>query len=165
MPRAAIGLGANLGDPAEQLRRAWQQLQGLPGLQSGRCSSLYRSPPLGPATQPDYCNAVAEFHTALEPHALMQALLGIEQRFGRHRDGQRWGPRVLDLDLLWIEGVVLQEPALTLPHPGWRQRDFVLWPWAQLSPLLEPVPGDGCLIDLARACRQQGLPLWSADAQ
>ncbi|MDD3762049.1 MAG: 2-amino-4-hydroxy-6-hydroxymethyldihydropteridine diphosphokinase [Nevskiales bacterium] len=156
--RAYVGLGANLGDPPRQLRRALELL-GEYGTVL-RVSSFYRSAPMGPQDQPDYCNAVAIIETSLEPAALMQALLATERRCGRVRE-RKWGPRVLDLDLLHVEGAVCQGDALTLPHPGIGVRAFVLVPWAEIAPEVQ-IPGLGRVADLAAAVDAAGLGLWVA---
>jgi len=147
MNRAHIGLGANLGDPPAQLRTALAALEALGQLQA--VSPFYRTPPMGPADQPDFCNAVAILQTALAPSVLMQALLEVERAAGRVRD-IKWGPRVLDLDLLHVDGFASATPDLTLPHPGIAQRSFVLRPWADIAPD-EVVPGVGRIGDLASA--------------
>jgi 2-amino-4-hydroxy-6-hydroxymethyldihydropteridine diphosphokinase len=154
--RAHIGLGANLGDPSARLRWALEQLRALGTLEAR--SALYRSVPMGPTDQPEYCNAVAIVDTTLTPAALMEALLAIERATGRVR-GVKWGPRTLDLDLLHIDGVTLATPSLRLPHPGIAQRNFVLVPWAEIAPDLV-VPGIGRLADAAAAIGAAGLTRW-----
>jgi 2-amino-4-hydroxy-6-hydroxymethyldihydropteridine diphosphokinase len=157
--RAYIGLGANLGDPATQVRGALVAIAGIPGCAVLNVSGLYRSAPMGPAGQPDYCNAVAEIETTLAPRALLDALLAIERSAGRQRGGDRWGPRILDLDLLHVDGVTLDEPGLHLPHPGLAARNFVAVPLAEIAPDLD-IPGLGRAADLARAAGQAGLGPW-----
>ncbi|SEQ06852.1 2-amino-4-hydroxy-6-hydroxymethyldihydropteridinediphosphokinase [Solimonas aquatica] len=154
--RAHIGLGANLGDPPAQLRWALARLEQLGRLLAQ--SPLYRSLPMGPSEQPDFCNAVCILDTDIPPEALMQALLAIEREAGRVRD-VKWGPRTLDLDLLHVEGVVLDSAALRLPHPGIAQRNFVLQPWAQIAPDLV-VPGLGRVDLAAGRLGEAGLQLW-----
>ena len=156
--RAHIGLGANLGDPAARLRWALQRLAALGQLEAQ--SPLYRSAPMGPADQPDYCNAVCILQTELTPRALMDALLAIERETGRIRD-EKWGPRTLDLDLLHVDGVAMDESSLHLPHPGIATRNFVLWPWADVAPDIE-VPGVGRIGALASAIGHAGLARWDA---
>ncbi|MES0872493.1 2-amino-4-hydroxy-6-hydroxymethyldihydropteridine diphosphokinase [Sinimarinibacterium thermocellulolyticum] len=158
MTRAYIGLGANLGDPPAQLRTA---LQGIGAL--GRMlavSTFYRSAPMGPAEQPDYCNAVCAIDTALEAEALMDALLAIERGMGRVRS-VRWGPRLIDLDLLHVEGLHCATATLTLPHPGIARRNFVLVPLAEIAPGLH-IPGVGPLDAAIARVGVQGLVPWRA---
>ncbi|PKM43427.1 MAG: 2-amino-4-hydroxy-6-hydroxymethyldihydropteridine diphosphokinase [Gammaproteobacteria bacterium HGW-Gammaproteobacteria-1] len=155
MVRAYIGLGSNLDDPAQQLRRALEALAQLPQTRLAGCSRFYRSAPLGPQDQPDYINAVAALDTALEAEALLDALQAIEAAQGRVRL-RRWGPRTLDLDLLLYGRETLTTPRLTVPHPGLAERNFVLYPLADLAP--EMVLPDGrALTDLLKQCDAAGL--------
>lgn len=158
---AYIGLGSNLQHPAQQLRGALQALSQTTGLEMLVQSSIYRSAPLtlleSPA-QPDYCNAVCAVRTALAPQVVLEVLLDIERAAGRIRDGQRWAPRILDLDLLHVDGVALSTPQLTLPHPGIAARNFVLVPLAEIAPALV-IPGVGSIAELAKAAGFQGLQL------
>lgn len=154
--RAYIGIGSNLDDPAAHVRRA---LQDLDAVAESRCvarSSLYRSDPMGPPDQPDYINAVAALETALAPLALLDALQAIEHAHGRVREGERWGPRTLDLDLLLYGTQQIDEPRLKVPHPGLHERAFVLYPLAEIEPQLM-VPGQGTLEQLMVRFRYQGL--------
>lgn len=139
---AYVGIGSNLDDPESQVRKAFAALQRLPDSGFARCSPLYLTGPLGPSDQPDYVNAVAAVLTRLDPHALLRKLRDIETAQGRRRDTRHWGPRVLDLDLLVMGTLVIDEPGLTIPHPGIVERNFVLLPLADIAPHL-PVPGRG----------------------
>lgn len=161
MPNAFVGLGANLGDPPRQIERALTALAEDPELRLLARSSLYRSPPLGPTAQPDFCNAVCALATALPPQTLLEKLLLLEREAGRERR-ERWGPRLLDLDLLHVEGIVLRQPGLTLPHPGLAERGFVLVPLAEIAPELV-IPGLGKVADRAAAVAWPGLRRWSED--
>lgn len=142
--RAYVGLGSNLDAPVRQLQCAAEDLTGLPRTQLCAMSGFYANAPMGPS-QPDYVNAVAALDTALSPQALLTELQTIEYRRGRRRDGSRWGPRVLDLDLLMMGLLRLDSERLTLPHPGVAERAFVLVPLTELAPCLE-LP-DGRRID------------------
>jgi 2-amino-4-hydroxy-6-hydroxymethyldihydropteridine diphosphokinase len=122
-------------------------------------SRFYRSAPLGPPGQPDYCNAVCAITTRWPPAMLLGALQGIEDAAGRKRGGERWGPRLLDLDLLLYDALVVDTPSLKLPHPQMHLRNFVLAPLADLAPALV-VPGHGKVIDLWAAVGNDGLSLW-----
>lgn len=159
MTSAYIGLGANLGEPPVQLRIALAAIAQLPDTRVVATSRFYRSAPMGPPEQPDYCNAVCEIDTELSPRVLLEALIGIERAVGRTRGGERWGPRRLDLDLLHVQGVVIDEPGLHLPHPGIAQRNFVLVPLAELAPALE-IPGLGSVAQRAHEVGSEGLRLW-----
>lgn len=150
---AFIALGANLGDPANQIETACTELGQLPHTRLLQRSALYLSRPVGYAEQPDFINAVAHVRTELSPQALMQALLDIEARHGRDRAFKN-GPRTLDLDLLLFDDAALHVPGLTLPHPRMTERPFVLLPLAELAPDAV-IPGHGrvaeCLDRLPRA--------------
>ena len=142
--RAFVALGSNLGDPRAQVLRAFGELARLPETALVARSRLYRSEPWGNAAQPEFVNAVAELDTTLEPRELLDALLAIERAAGRERNEERWGPRVLDLDLLLHDGRVLDEPGLSLPHPHLHRRAFVLLPLNDVASGLD-VPGRGCV--------------------
>ncbi|MCG5500183.1 2-amino-4-hydroxy-6-hydroxymethyldihydropteridine diphosphokinase [Ectothiorhodospira lacustris] len=153
---AYIGIGANLETPRVRVLEALEALAGLPHTRLLRQSSLYRSPPMGPVDQPDYINAVAELETRLAPAALLQALLELERRHGRVRDGERWGPRTLDLDILLYGDRIIDEPHLTVPHSGMQARAFVLYPLAEIAPDLW-IPDLGALEGLLARCPRNGL--------
>lgn len=145
--RAYVGLGSNLNEPAQQVRRALGALAAIPHTRMLRHSRSYRTAPWGITDQPSYVNAVAEIATALAPRELLDALLVIEREYGRVRDGSQWGPRTLDLDLLTCSALQLTEPGLVLPHPHIRSRAFVLVPLAELDASLL-IPGVGIVRDL-----------------
>jgi 2-amino-4-hydroxy-6-hydroxymethyldihydropteridine diphosphokinase len=147
---AWIGLGSNLGDGPAVLRSALKRLQGLPKTRLLRCSSMYRSEPWGDPHQPPFTNAVAELETGLQPAELLTALLEIESQMGRVRGDRRWGPRLIDLDLLMFDDRILDLPQLTLPHPLMHQRAFVLVPLAELDDELI-VPGKARVRELVDA--------------
>jgi 2-amino-4-hydroxy-6-hydroxymethyldihydropteridine diphosphokinase len=144
---AFIALGSNLGDARAQVLGAFDALAQLPGTRLLARSPLYLTPPWGVLEQPPFINAVAQIDTALSPHALLDALLAIERAAGRVRDGERWGPRTLDLDVLHLDGVMLSDERLTLPHPRIRERAFVLLPLHDLAPGLQ-LPGQGQVANL-----------------
>ena len=154
--RAFIGLGSNLDDPILQLTQACTELASLPECRALRCSSLYHSAPMGPQDQPSFINAVATLDTTLVPLALLDALQAIELRHHRVRDGERWGPRTLDLDLLLYGDEVIDEARLTVPHPGLIEREFVLHPLAEIAPDLR-IPGYARVRELAAAFPMRGL--------
>ena len=139
---AYIGIGANLGDARSQVMAAIEDLALIPRTTVAEVSSLYSSRPMGPAGQPDYVNAVARLDTLLQPHSLLRELQAIEQRFGRRRDGIRWGARSLDLDILLYAEATVGSDRLTIPHPGICERDFVLLPLVEIAPDVN-IPGLG----------------------
>lgn len=155
MSLAYIALGANLGDPAATVNAAFAALDQLPEGRLLAKSALYRTAPVGIADQPEFVNAAAQLDTMLAPEALLDALLGIEQTFGRIR-AERNGPRTLDLDLLLYDELTLSTPRLTLPHPRLHLRAFVLQPLAELAPDLE-IPGRGRLAAWLPAVANQGI--------
>lgn len=152
---AYVALGSNLDEPGRQVERAFSRLADLPDTRLMLRSSLWRSAPMGPEDQPDFINAVAGLLTRREPHALLQDLRELERRMGKVEPAVRWGPRVIDLDLLMVGDARCDEPVLQLPHAGLHQRNFVLYPLAEIAPslwvpdrgrvcrLLEGVPGGG----------------------
>ncbi len=150
MKQAWIGLGANLGRPKTTLNSALVALDRLPNIQVSAVSPAYWTPPWGVLEQPDFLNAVARLTTAMSAPDLLSRLLDIEAQLGRERGQQRWGPRMIDLDLLLIGDQVLDSPDLTLPHPRLHERAFVLLPLSDLAPDLE-VPGRGCVEELLDA--------------
>jgi 2-amino-4-hydroxy-6-hydroxymethyldihydropteridine diphosphokinase len=163
MLTAYVGLGSNLDDPALQIRSALKAIAAIPGVHLQQTSRFYRSPPMGPADQPDYCNAVCVLDIRIDPAELLLALLAIERDAGRVRSEHKWGPRRIDLDLLHVEGVERQQPGLSLPHPGIASRSFVLAPLAELRPQLV-VPGVGSIMAALAAVDRTGLGFWFGEA-
>lgn len=144
---AYVGLGSNLSNPSEQVERAFEELALIPETELVARSSLYRSAPLGDIEQPDFVNAVAKLATFLDAFALLEHLQEIENLHGRVR-GVRWGPRVLDLDLLVYGDRRINTAMLTVPHPGIGERNFVLLPLREVEPDLQ-IPGLACVSGIA----------------
>lgn len=144
---AYVGIGSNLAEPRQQVELALAKLEALPQTSLLARSSLYRSAPLGPVEQPDFINAVAALATDLDVTELFRQLQAIEDRLGRVR-GERWGPRVVDLDLLVFADVLIATADLTVPHPGIADRNFVLLPLQEIAPDLI-IPGLGRVADIA----------------
>ena len=148
---ACIGLGANLGDATATVQAALQALDALPHTRLVKASRLYRTPAWGKTDQPAFVNAAAVLETELDARALLDAMLGIERDHGRERlDGQRWGARTLDLDLLLYGDDVIDEPGLHVPHPHLHERAFALVPLVEIAPDLV-IPGHGRASDLVAA--------------
>ena len=133
---ALLGLGSNLGDRAAHLRAACAALGSLTGCSELVASPVYETPPMGPQDQGCYLNMVVSLQTTLAPRELLEALHGIEADLGRapRQDRRHWGPREIDIDLLLLGDTVIDEPGLTVPHPGMAERWFVLKPLADLAP-------------------------------
>lgn len=132
--RCVVALGANLGDRLAALRSATVELDRSPGITVLGCSPVVASRAVGgPEDSPDYLNAVLELKVDLTPEETLRACQRIENEHGRRRD-VRWGPRTLDMDIVWFEGVEQQDAHLILPHPRAHERAFVLVPWARLDP-------------------------------
>lgn len=140
--RAHIALGSNLGDRVAALHRAIGAIAATPGIEVTAVSSLCETAPVGKLDQPRFVNAVMAVETSLAPQELMSRLLAIEASMGRVR-AERWGPRIIDLDLLTHGETVCQTPTLMLPHPRMRERHFVLVPLLEVSPdLHDPLTGE-----------------------
>ena len=158
--RCYLGLGSNLNDPFSQLQQALQALEAVPGIRVSTVSAFYRSLPIGPGEQPDYCNAVAEISTHLNPVDLLHSLQNIERAQGRDRKtGPRWSARTLDIDVLLYGDAIIDLDHLTVPHPEMADRNFVLVPLADIAPDLE-VPGLGVVRVLAESAGCEGLQRW-----
>jgi 2-amino-4-hydroxy-6-hydroxymethyldihydropteridine diphosphokinase len=158
---AYIGVGSNLQDPQARVLAAFAALARIADTRVILTSPLYTSPPFGPPAQPDYVNAVAGVLTQLGSGELLGQLRSIESRFGRPERHEHWGPRVIDLDLLVFGRERRREPQLTLPHPGIVERNFVLYPLADIAPDLD-VPGLGRVSELQRRVAPAGLQRLSA---
>lgn len=152
---AYVGIGSNLDSPEKQVRAAFDELRSLPGTVVTGTSSLYKSAPFGPVEQGDFINAAASLVTQLAPHELLSELRALEDRHGRNRDVARWGPRTMDLDLLVYSDKVIGDDLLTVPHPGIRERNFVLMPLCELAPHLI-VPGLGSVVALTELVMASG---------
>jgi 2-amino-4-hydroxy-6-hydroxymethyldihydropteridine diphosphokinase len=149
--RAYVGLGANLGDPQQQLERALELLKQDAKIAIAGVSPVYRSAPLGPTGQPDYLNAAAAVDTDLAALALLARLQATEEALGRQR-GERWGPRLIDLDLLLFGNEIIDEPRLQVPHRELSQRNFVLQPLIDLCGNRFRLPGGAELGTLLTRC-------------
>lgn len=155
---AYIGIGSNmaggLASPVEQVKTAFDAIDAIQGCECIARSSLYQSLALTPG-QPDYINAVARVQTALDAHDLLGELQAIERAHDRVRT-EHWGPRTLDLDILVYDELVIETEHLTVPHPGVREREFVVYPLLEIAPDLS-IPGHGKLTDIAVSVPRRGL--------
>ncbi|WP_054944004.1 2-amino-4-hydroxy-6-hydroxymethyldihydropteridine diphosphokinase [Paenibacillus ihuae] len=161
---AYIALGANLGDREGTLKEALNRLNQHEGIEVVRCSRIYETEPVGYLDQPQFLNMAAALRTTLEPEDLLHVMLAIETQLGRVRD-IRYGPRTVDLDLLWVEGRSLDTPELTLPHPRMMERAFVLIPLSDIVPQNDASFG---LYGMIAAALQdldgkEGMRLWTSN--
>jgi len=153
---AYIAIGSNLAEPLEQVRTAFERLARIRDTRLLARSRVYETRPLGPQDQPDFINAVAGLLTRLNAVELLSELKAIERDMGRASPPVRWGPRIIDLDLLLYDAQVIEEPGLIVPHPGIHERNFVLYPLADIAPTLL-IPGHGSVGELARRRGADGL--------
>ena len=155
--KAWLGLGSNLQQPVAQLRDAIRRLGEVDGVELLRTSALYRTPPWGDESQDDFVNAVVQIETGLEALPLLHKLQLIEKEMGRQRIKQRrWGPRLIDIDLLLYEDLRLQSGELEIPHPRMHERAFVLVPLCELDEELV-IPGRGVAGELLSTIDDSGI--------
>ena len=153
-----LGVGSNIEDPRAQILRAVASLGALPPerLRVITVSPLYGTKPFGPVSQPDFVNGVIGALTQVDPVTLLKHFQAIEAAMGRPAQREKWGPRVIDLDFLVYGHEQRRSPELTLPHPGIVERNFVLYPLADIAPDLD-VPGLGRVAELKRRVAQAGI--------
>jgi len=156
MVAAYVGVGSNLSDPIYQVKAAMSELGELPSSRLLCRSSLYRSKPVGPPSQPDYINAVCALETTLLPEFLLLALQAIEHAQGRVRLGERWGPRVIDLDILMYGDWVVDKENLQIPHPELLKRAFVVVPLAEIAPDLI-LPSGESILTIRESCSMESI--------
>ncbi|MGH9042800.1 MAG: 2-amino-4-hydroxy-6-hydroxymethyldihydropteridine diphosphokinase [Acidimicrobiia bacterium] len=142
MSIAYLGLGSNLGDRLTHLQSAVDGLAARAGTVVA-VSAVYETEPMGGPAQPDYLNAVVALDTTLDPHSLLELAKALEGEAGRPSDGERWGPRPLDIDILMIGDARVDDPDLVVPHPRIHQRGFVLAPLADVAPDVVVAPAAG----------------------
>jgi len=152
---AYVGIGSNLQSPRDRVLEAIERMSALEATRVVLRSQLYLTRPMGPQDQPDFVNAAVGLLTQLAARELLVGLLGIERSMGRDRQ-ERWGPRVIDLDLLWMVDSSIDEPGLTVPHPGVSTRNFVLYPLADIAPTIK-IPSVGLVLDLKRDAGGDGI--------
>lgn len=146
---AWVGLGSNMQNPSDQLKRALKQLAEDDQIEILSVSSFYQTPPWGDHQQDDFVNAVLKMRTGLEPRALLRRLQAIEDAMGRKRGKRRWGPRLIDLDLLLYDKLQYRSEDLQIPHPRIHERAFVLVPLCELDDSLD-IPGRGNVRNLSK---------------
>ncbi|MEP0232273.1 2-amino-4-hydroxy-6-hydroxymethyldihydropteridine diphosphokinase [Roseibium sp.] len=151
--RAALGLGSNMGDTKANLDAAIERLNASQGIAVTARSSDYRTPPWGPVPQDDYRNICITVETTLSPRALLERCLEVERELGRIRD-IRWGPRIIDIDVLIYGKEAVDEENLTVPHPRMGERAFVLIPLAEIWPSA-PIGGGQTAAEALKTCPDQ----------
>ena len=156
LPLVFIGLGSNLEQPVNQVKKARVAINDLEKVQEVAFSSLYQSLPMGQKNQPDYINAVMAVNTSLKPIALLRCLQQFENQQGRVRKGERWTARTLDLDILLYGDQQIDIPDLQIPHYGIADRAFVLYPLYEIAPELD-IPGFGHISGLIAKIPFDGL--------
>jgi 2-amino-4-hydroxy-6-hydroxymethyldihydropteridine diphosphokinase len=159
MIRVYIALGSNLAQPLQQVNTALEALAHIPRTQLILCSSFYRTKPLGPQNQPDFLNAVVALDTLLPAEQLLDETQAIERNQGRVRKDQRWGPRTLDLDIMLYGDRVINTDRLTVPHYGLKEREFMLYPLAEIAPELVFPDGESLSYCLKQV-PSNGMELW-----
>ena len=152
---AYVAIGSNLDEPEQRVREAFERIEQLPQTRLEARSRHYLSKPLGPQDQPHFVNAAAGVLTQFSARELLDSLLAIERTMGRIR-GERWGPRVIDLDLIWMVGNPIAEAGLRVPHPAVSERNFVLYPLSDIAPSMK-IPGVGRIADLMMRIGAHGL--------
>jgi 2-amino-4-hydroxy-6-hydroxymethyldihydropteridine diphosphokinase len=158
---AYVAIGSNLNSPRDRVLEALERMGALPSTRLVLRSRLYLTRPMGPQDQPQFVNAAAGLLTQLTARELLTALLGIEQSMGRTRR-ERWGPRVIDLDLVWMVDCPVEEPGLSVPHPGVSRRNFVLYPLADIAPTMN-IPEHGVVLDLKAVVGGDGISPWEKE--
>tara|TARA_B100000315_G_scaffold151091_1_gene139891 strand:- start:1761 stop:2270 length:510 start_codon:yes stop_codon:yes gene_type:complete len=139
--RAFVSLGANQIEPERQIKEAMGRLKTVDGLRFVASSSFYMTEPVGPIAQPPFLNSVSEWRTSLSPRDFLGVILCVEERMGRRRT-VRWGPRLIDIDLLLFSDCIIEAPDFKVPHPRMHMRRFVLEPLVEIDPdVLHPVQG------------------------
>ena len=151
-----VGVGSNLAEPEVQVKRAVRALERLPGSRVVACSPFYRTRPFGEVVQPPFVNAVVGLLSQSTPEELLAALRNLERELGREAPRKRWGPRIIDLDLLVVGREERATESLTLPHAGIAERDFVLYPLADIAPDLD-IPRLGRVAALRDRVANRGI--------
>ncbi|MGP1923450.1 MAG: 2-amino-4-hydroxy-6-hydroxymethyldihydropteridine diphosphokinase [Arsenophonus sp. NEOnobi-MAG3] len=159
MERIYIAIASNLNNPLQQVQLAIKELQQLPNSKPVALSSFYQTKPMGLQDQPDYLNAVIALDTDLFPETLLEHTQSIELMHGRIRKADRWGPRTLDLDIILYGQQIIQSARLTIPHYAIKEREFMLYPLAEIAPKLS-FPDGELLSDRLLLVAKNGLTLW-----
>jgi 2-amino-4-hydroxy-6-hydroxymethyldihydropteridine diphosphokinase len=155
--KVVYSIGSNLGDRFANLQGAVDALSDTPDVIVVDVSSVYETEPIGgPADNPKFLNMVVVAETTLDPRTLVERAFAIEDAYGRQRNGERWGPRTLDVDLIMVGSTEIDQDDLKLPHPLAGERGFVLVPWHEIDPSAE-LPGKGKIADLVKTADTSGV--------
>jgi 2-amino-4-hydroxy-6-hydroxymethyldihydropteridine diphosphokinase len=155
--KVVYSIGSNLGDRLANLQGAVDALSDTPDVIVVDVSSVYETEPIGgPADNPKFLNMVVVAESTLDPRTLLERAFAIEDAYGRQRNGERWGPRTLDVDLIMVGSTVIDQDDVRLPHPLASERGFVLVPWHEIDPGAE-LPGKGKIADLVKAADTSGV--------
>jgi 2-amino-4-hydroxy-6-hydroxymethyldihydropteridine diphosphokinase len=155
--KVVYSIGSNLGDRLANLQGAVDALSDTPDVIVVDVSSVYETEPIGgPADNPKFLNMVVVAESTLDPRTLLERAFAIEDAYGRQRNGERWGPRTLDVDLIMVGSTVIDQDDVKLPHPLASERGFVLVPWHEIDPGAE-LPGKGKIADLVKAAETSGV--------
>jgi 2-amino-4-hydroxy-6-hydroxymethyldihydropteridine diphosphokinase len=155
--KVVYSIGSNLGDRLANLQGAVDALSDTPDVIVVDVSSVYETEPIGgPADNPKFLNLVVVAESTLDPRTLLERAFAIEDAYGRQRNGERWGPRTLDVDLIMVGSTVIDQDDVKLPHPLASERGFVLVPWHEIDPGAE-LPGKGKIADLVKAAETSGV--------
>jgi 2-amino-4-hydroxy-6-hydroxymethyldihydropteridine diphosphokinase len=155
--KVVYSIGSNLGDRLANLQGAVDALSDTPDVIVVDVSSVYETEPIGgPADNPKFLNMVLVAESTLDPRTLLERAFAIEDAYGRQRNGERWGPRTLDVDLIMVGSTVIDQDDVKLPHPLASERGFVLVPWHEIDPGAE-LPGKGKIADLVKAAETSGV--------
>jgi 2-amino-4-hydroxy-6-hydroxymethyldihydropteridine diphosphokinase len=155
--KVVYSIGSNLGDRLGNVQGAVDAISDTPDVIVVDVSSVYETTPVGgPADSPQFLNIVVVAETTLEPETLVERAFAIEEAFGRARDGERWGPRTLDVDLIMVGNAIVDQEELKLPHPLAHERAFVLVPWYEVDPTAE-IAGKGAIGDLLSKADASGV--------
>ncbi|WP_457914658.1 2-amino-4-hydroxy-6-hydroxymethyldihydropteridine diphosphokinase [Candidatus Hartigia pinicola] len=155
-----IIIGSNMGEELQQSQQAINALNSIPKSHVSKISSVYRSKPLGPQNQSDFLNVAVSLETEVEPEILLDYIQDIEADFGRVRKDERWGPRILDLDIMLFGNRIINTPRLTIPHNGLKEREFMLYPLSDIAPELIFFDGE-TLSDRLKCVPRNGLTFWN----
>lgn len=158
MARIYLLLGSNLGNRAANLEKAQSALRAQ-GIVVKKHSRIYQTPPWGETRQPDFLNQALEVECAYPPAVLLKILKRIERRLGR-QPGRRWGPRPIDIDILFYDNRIVASPRLSIPHPRFSERAFAVVPMAEIAPAFKDPASGRTMVDCRRRINHEGIEIY-----